>query len=278
MLRNLALIFIAVITPFLASAQQGRMHRDVFPTFGDYNRSGWVFSPSLNYTMPNLKDPAERIFLTGDSVYQVNYDHAGRLGFGFEFGRFKVIDNSRLISHIELNLGVKVFRGTERFEAVLDDPDTANPSTLNGEGTWQQTYATMSFDASNIMQFSSTSFLQNTLGVNADYRVVDNANYDDRGLPIALDSPTRFIFQAHYRLGWGVKVARNMIVIPSIETPIVTFYQFDDLKSTLKIFNSRYRPLIFRVSILLLDKKAGRKCPSDKPKRKKSESLFGSFK
>lgn len=275
-LRNLTFATLFLLANGDLFAQHSRTYNDVFPSYGDYHRRGWVFSPSLNYTLPGLKKPNERLWITGDSVYDVAYDPGGRLGVGLEFGRFHIIDRSRLISHIELNMGIKILHGIERFEATLDEAGRENPYTIYGEGTFSHTYATMSFTASNIQQFSRTSFLQNSIGINGDYRVMANMNYDRQGMPINLQNPTRFIFQAHYRLGFGFKMARNLIVVPSIETPLITFYEYDDLKSTLAVFNSRFRPFILRLNILLMDKKAGRKCPSNKPKRKLSETLFGS--
>ncbi len=277
MLRTVILFLIASLSVLSSYSQYShRQYQDVFPTYGDFHRRGWIAAPSFNYTLPNFKTASERLWLEGGSVYDVNYDPAGKLGIGFEFGRFHLIERSRLISYVQLTMGIKMLNGIERYEAVLDDPGAPAPQTIEGQGTFNHTYATMSFAASNIQQFSATSFLQNTLGINGDYRVRGTESYETNGLPITIDSPTRFIFQAHYRVGFGFKVSRSVVVVPEIETPILTFYQYEDLKSTHLVFNSRYRPLIFRLNILLLDKRANRKCPSKKPKRKDSESLFGS--
>lgn len=119
--------------------------------------------------------------------------------------------------------------------------------------------------------------MNNTLGINGDYRFADVYSYNEQGIPMNLNTPARFVFQAHYSIGLGFKLNQNMMVIPSIETPIVNFYEYDDLKSTLAIFNSRYRPLIFRITVLVLDNKPDRKCPKKVGGRKNKESLFGSM-
>jgi hypothetical protein len=225
--------------------------------------------------MPNLKNPEERLWASNDSVFDVNYNASGKIGVGFEFGRFHVIKKSRLISHVELLMGLKVFRGVERFTAVLDEPDRPEVYQLQGDGTFNHAYATMSFVATNSKQLGRDLFLENSLGINGDYQVGGNQRYNRAGLPIELNDLSRFVFQAHYRLGFGFKISRQLLIVPTLETPIVTFYEYDDLKSTLHVFNSRYRPFIFRVRIFMMDKKAGRKCPTKAPKRKGSESLFG---
>ncbi|MCZ4408553.1 hypothetical protein O3Q51_07025 [Cryomorphaceae bacterium 1068] len=252
-----------------------RQHQDVFPTHGNFQRKGWIVSPAITYMLPQLKNPSQRVFLPGGTAYDVAYNPAGRIGLGLEIGRFHVIDNSRLISHVQLNVGLKMLRGVERFEATLDpETNTGGAAIISNEGVFSYSYATMSFAASNIQQYSKTGFLQNTIGINGDYRIASAMTYDTDNLPIELADPSRFIFQAHYRLGLGFKISSNILLVPSVETPILNIYEYDDLKSTLKIFNTRYRPLIFRLNVYVLDKKADRKCPKNKPKRKSVERLF----
>lgn len=269
------LLFICLSLPILSAAQFQPSH-DIFPNFGNYERKGWLINPSLTYTLKPIKSNQLRLFTGSDTVYDVMFDTKGKLGVGLEIGRFYAIDNSRIISYVDFSLGIKILRGAEKFEAVLDDPDRLDPYIVSGEGVFSQNYATASFNATNARPISRKVSLHNTLGLNADYRLTDYYEYYDRGLPITLNEPERFVFQAHYKLGVGVWVRNNLMVIPSVETPLVTFYEYDDLKSSLSIFNSRYRPLIFRLTVLLMDNKPDRKCPPKK-KRSKSESLFGSL-
>lgn len=252
-----------------------RQHPDIFPTHGNYERRGWIISPAVTYMLPQLKAPSQRLFLPGGTAYDVAYSPAGRVGVGLEIGRFHLIESSRLISHVQLNLGLKVLRGVERFTATLDE--ATNPggaSSISNEGAFSHSYATMSFAASNVQQFSSSGFLQNTLGINGDYRFASSSTYNRANLPIDLSDPTAFIFQAHYRLGVGFKVSPGIILVPAVETPILNIYTFDDLSSTLSIFNTKYRPLIFRLNVYVLDKKPNRKCPKKKSGRKSVEKLF----
>jgi hypothetical protein len=273
------LFIILVFASFLSAEGFGqyshREHTDVFPTHGNFQRRGWIVSPAVTYMMPQLKKPSQRVFFPGGAAYDVAYNPAGRLGLGLEIGRFHVIENSRLISHVQLNVGLKILRGVERFEATLDEEtNPGGASNISNEGIFSHSYGTMRFAASNIQQFSKTGFLQNTIGINGDYRIAGVVTYNTDDLPIELADPTRFIFQAHYSLGCGFKLSSNILLVPSVETPILNIYEYDDLKSTLNIFNTRYRPLIFRLNIYVLDKKADRKCLKKKPQRKSVDRLF----
>lgn len=210
-----------------------------------------------------------------DTVYDVLFNPRGKVGVGIELGRFYAIDNSRLISYIDFSLGLKMLRGVETFDATLDDPDRSKPYVLRGEGTFSQSYATASFNATNANKLTRKVSIHNTLGLNADYMFADVYEYNTNIFPLDLKTPESFVFQAHYKLGFGFDLGNNLMLIPSVETPLITLYQYDDLKSTLAIFNSRYRPLIFRLTILILDNKADRKCPKTNKPRKNKETLFG---
>jgi len=269
------IIGLALCLPLLVMGQNQRTN-DIFPKFGNYERKGWVISPSLTYTLRPFKQAQERIFMGSDSIYDVQYNAKGKMGVGIELGRFYAIDRSRLISYIDFSIGLKMLRGVESFEATLDDPDRLNPYILRGEGTFSQSYATASFNATNAKMISREVAMHNTLGFNADYRFADVYEYNMNIFPMDLKTPGSFIFQAHYKLGFGFSLTNNLMLVPSVETPLITLSPYDDLKSTLEIFNSRYRPLIFRLTILVLDNKPDRTCPKTKKRRKSSERLFGS--
>jgi hypothetical protein len=270
-------VFALLLVSAAASAQYnpGRKHRDVFPTYGNYERKGWIFSPMLTYTLPPLKQASQRLFVGSDEVYDVSYKAAGRFGIGIEAGRFFLIETSPAIHSVEFNLGIKTLRGVERFEAVLDDPNRTDPFVMRGDGDFTFNYATANIKANHVKQFSDYTFLQNSIGLNADYMFKGNMRYNDRSLPITNVNGEQFLIQAHYRIGFGFKIASGVIGVASIETPIITAIPWDDAKSTLHVFNSRYRPLIIRMSFLLLDQKSDRKCPPKGRKGGKSETLFG---
>jgi len=274
MSRFFVTILFASLLGFQSFGQHYRGYNDVFPSFGNFERRGWVLSPSLTYMLPQLKAPSQRVYFQGGAAYDIDYNPAGRVGVGLEVGRFHLIDNSQLISHVQLNMGIKVLRGVERFQATLANETSSLPGVLQNEGAFSHSYATMSFAASNIQQFSRTGFIQNSIGINGDYRIASASTYNKAGLPIDLATPSQFIFQANYSLGIGFRVSGNILVVPSLETPIVNIYEYEDLKSTLKVFNSRYRPFILKVSVLMLDNKPDRKCPKKKVKRKTVEQLF----
>ena len=275
-MRRLLVTLLILLPVMVFSQQHLRKNRDVFPTQGNLERKGWIFSPAITYMAPPLKQANQRLSLGSDTIYDIAYRAAGKIGIGIEVGRFYAIDASRLISYVDFAVGYKSLRGTETFRAVLDDPDRSTPFFYDGEGVFTEQYLTASFNATNIRQFSDHTFMTNAIGINADYKLGENVFYNRRGLPIDQMMAPDLLSQVHYRLGFGFRVSPKFLIIPSVETPILTLYAFDQMKSTMAIFNSRYRPVIVRLNIMMFDNKSKRKCPPKGPgKRKSTETLFG---
>jgi hypothetical protein len=272
----LALMLILLQSATMAQSMHRKKNRDVFPTYGNYDRKGWIISPLFTYTLRPFRNATEQLPINDAQYYDVEYSAVGRIGLGIEGGRFYVLDSSPIINYFDFTLGFKNLRGVERFTATVVDSNGASSNVVSGDGVFGQNFITLSLNAHKINQVSDVSFIQNSLGVNADYRISETYTYNDRGLPIELASTNPIFAQLHYRFGMGFKISPNVIIVPSIETPILTLYEFDNFKSTLSVFNSRYRPIIGRVSILLHDSKKDRQCP-DKGGRKrgKPETLFG---
>lgn len=267
----LTLLFISTF----ANAQMQRNRSDIFPKFGNHLNKGWVFSPGLTYMIPAVKDGNDRLWAGSDSVYDVLYDAKGRIGFTLEFGRFMAVESSKLISYIDFSVGGKIYRGEESYVATLDDADIAPEVELTNGGTFSESYLTANFNVTNTFSFSKEMAMHNTLGINADYKFASAYDYFDYDLGMDLQYPGDIVIQAHYKIGFGFKVSDNIFIVPSIETPIVTIHEYDDLKSSSALFNSRYRPIIMRLTVMILDNKKDRKCPTKNKKRNKSESLFG---
>ncbi len=272
----LAILLVCVQAESMAQSINRKKNRGIFPTFGNYDKKGWVFSPLFTYTLPPFSNASETIPINDAQSYEVDYTAVGRIGLGVEAGRFYAVETSRLINYYDFTLGFKNIRGVERYSATLVDSNGAGSNIAEGEGVFALNYITASFNIHKMNQISNTTFIQNSLGVNVDYNISENATYNDRGIPLDPVDTDPLLAQIHYRFGVGIKIAPNVMMIPSLETAILTVYEFDDFKSTLPVFNSRYRPVIGRVSFLLLDKKADRECPSNgKRKKGKSETLFG---
>ena len=61
------------------------------------------------------------------------------------------------------------------------------------------------------------------------------------------EEPSNIWAQLHYKFGIGIRVGERLYAIPSVEIPILNGWKWEDGRSTLGAFNSRYRPVIISV-------------------------------
>lgn len=195
----------------------------------------WFVSPGLTYMLPFKPK--------GTNAPDVNPN--GRLAIYAEVGRFKVFPGGgNVFNYMDYSLGYKRLSGSELFEG--------------NKGIFKQNYAVANFNINNLIQLTDYVFIQNGLGLNADFRFLQNKT--PSGSPID-DETTRFILSLHYRLGVGIKVTSKLFIIPTLETPILNGVEWENGRSDYGLFSSRYRPLIFSVRFAWLVKNKKGTCP-----------------
>jgi hypothetical protein len=257
------LIVVALLLTSATLAQSGRQFTPLYDLSNTrYLNTGWYLSPGLTYMAPSTDKPQD-IRLTGadlsiDTLYAGKFNQNGRIGFALEGGRHKLVDYMWLLDHIDYGLGFKMFRGRETFDGFVKT-DSLRYDVAN-ESTFSESFVSAHFNLGNIYQLSDRTFLHNSLGLNADYRILSNRDPQGNFSGMIHEFPPDFLFQAHYRLGFGYRAQGRLYIIPSIETPVLTILKFDDGKSTLQYFSSRYRPLIFTLRFVWMDKRPTQAC------------------
>lgn len=265
-MRSLIIFGLLALLSLPIFGQSGRQHRPLYNLSDTrWLNKGWHFAPGATYVLPTkFNRHEERLVLNDDgqvdTLFSGNMSQKGKFGVYLEAGRHHLTDKVYLIHDIDYGLGFKWFRGQENFEGIMMNPiDSTSFQTAN-TGLFSEGYVSANFNVNNIIQISDKQFIMNSLGANVDYRLFNSNSYVGPTTGMNLASANTFVAQLHYRFGFGFKIRSGFYVVPSIETPILNIYTFDDGKSTLQYFNSRYRPLIFSVRILLLDKRKSQDC------------------
>lgn len=241
-------------------------YQDLFPVHKKFMPSGWFFSPGITYQLIRFQDPEVDRFENNDTLITSIEDPRGKLGLYLDVGRYHITDKSLLLEYIDYGIHVKQFRGAEQYTGMIyNKPITEEqePSDIyEGEGHFTQWYGGAFFNANHVWQISDYRFIQNSLGVNVDFRFANNHGYENPN-PLmdqhALGQP--FMAQLHYKLAYGFKVNQQVFVIPALETPILTALPWSNGRSTYGFFSSRFRPLILSVRILFLRERGKRDCP-----------------
>ena len=275
-MKRLALVCTLLFATLTVLAQSGRQHRPLYQLGGKYSPNGWNFALGGTYMFPNAMQRSDFQLLNTeqgtDTLYAGNFDASGRLGFYLEAGRHHFVEDPIFIHYFDYGIHVKQLRGSENFEGMTRVEDALVPTINNG--TFSHIYAGIYGNMNHISQLSDATFLQFSLGANAEYRVLNGMQFDGivGGIPQEFADPLQV--QVHGKIGYGIRLESGRFIIPSIETPILNVQPFYDGKSTLPMFSTRYRPIIFSIRFLFLSYQKVGDCVG-KGTEKRGDQLWG---
>ena len=214
---------------FTAKSKSNKMIIQPLMDFnGQYRMQNFFLSPGLTFMLPMASDK--------------EFSQRGRLGLIFEGGAYHIFERGgNIFNYMDYGAGYKRLSGSEFMD-------------INNKSIFKQNYISSFFNINNIWQLSSKKFLQSSIGANLDFKFFEK----DTPLPNNTD---KLNFSFHFKLGYGIKLNKILFVIPTIETPILNLKKWENGKSTFGIFNSRYRPIIFKVRLIWLKKLGKSDCP-----------------
>ena len=278
MKRFTAFTLLLMVCLGTAFAQGGREYRDVFPTIGNFERKAWSFSLGGTYMFPMYSENMEPVETAEDSLFRLGFDPGGRPGIAVEVGRVVAPERFGPLKWVDVSAGVKQFRGVEKASATLLDGNYANDDSAleyNTESSYNSWIVNASLRLGHYFPVADYTVISNSLGLNLDYMLSGNMDYDDSFPGNNATRPSDLLLQMHYRLGVGVKLSEKHLLHFSLETPVLSMIPFDDGRSTSHYYHTRYRPVIARVALLIFDSKPGIDCPTNvKTKSKNPEQLF----
>jgi len=203
---------------------------------------GWFINPGVTYMLGNSADDDSR-------PYQLT--PTGLPGYYLEAGMEHLFKKQQKIVHyFDWGVGVKHFGGQEKY-AIEGSQAT------RGQFNFGNVF--LRADIHNVWQLGMYNFIDQSLGVNLDYRIYGGKEDENYLSPLASTNQGKFVTQLHYTFGFGYKVADGFFIVPTIQTPILTLVQFDDFNPSHHWFNSRYQPFIFTLKFAWLFPKKG--CP-----------------
>ncbi len=267
------LIFISIGFFLSGKAQSGRQFRPLYDEKGGpLHTKGWFFAPGITYMLPSPFSRDINQTVLPDTALHGTYEARGKIGLYLEVGHAHFLPYWVPIDYIDYGLSFKLFRGKEAFTGDYRVPETETIlMPLSSNSKFSEGYAAASVNFGKLFQTGDYSFILASLGLNADYRVLSNREADFAYLPSVF--PDNLLIQAHAKIGYGFKLQSNLFVIPSLETPILNVLPFEEGKSTLPYFASRYRPLILSIRFQWLSARKPEDCVG-KPTEKRGHELW----
>lgn len=211
-----------------------------FPKTDRHKPSGWFIAPGLTYTLTSPAGPTNHPYAPNE----YEFDAKGKLGLYFELGRYKIFDYQYFFNYMDYGLAYKSIAGREDHSIIAGSP--IGPL---GTGSFSDQHALAFINFNNIIELSNPWFIQNSFGLNVDYQFGQDRQ---GGLGQGDEFPGRFIAQAHYKFGIGFLASKKLLVIPSVELPIVSGLP-NAPWPWLNYFNSSYYPLILSIRFMFLN-------------------------
>jgi hypothetical protein len=255
-MKQLILFFVFLQSCVFVFAQ--RESRALYVPGGQFKNSGWFIAPGMAFTVPFPRNEQ----LTGynaadDTLFSGDFSRDGQNGLCIQVGRHHFWKRRGPIDHVDYGLGYKMLRGTEEFAGVVRADTSFVPYTAYA--SFSDSYLSAFGNLSNVIMLNNRWWLQNSLGLNVDFRLFGNRG--GSGVPGAIwEYPSTFPVQAHYRLGFGWKPEPGIFILPMIEIPLLNVNRWEGMKATLPYFNGRFRPVLITLRIQWLSKQPDRQC------------------
>lgn len=241
------IFFLGWIIPLFIQAQNKGFSFDkkqkanytAYPSPNDFRQGGWLFDAGLTGTF-GVFAPKERTIGDTTTSYPMQLRPGITLAFG---GYFNPKKGRNIIRYMDATLGYKMLWNAENESKEIS---TGNVTSTISDNLGH--YATLNLNFNNVINVSNYNFIQNTLGVNLDYRFIETSkNQSSTVTP----SPPSFVAQVHYKLAFGIMVDTDIAVIPYIEVPVFNITPSQNNFAQLDYFNQSYQTVIIGVRVML---------------------------
>ncbi len=242
--KKLLLGFFAVTLSITAWSQ---LAKDIFPLKREFKNGGFYFAPQATISFGNKE---EGNYSTVDTSYNYEVIGRGKWGYGIELGWFHSFEKPRLIHFVEGGIAYRLFKGAAEHNGELSSP--IGSQTFASDNTFDAQLLVASLRAVNVKQLGVNSFLTTAIGANFNYKIADKYSRSETyplNDEVFLKQSTA---QLHFQLGIGFRVSKKVLLVPTLETPLVTAYPLDKLNPAFPFFNANYHPLIIGLKFMFL--------------------------
>jgi len=225
---------------------------EAYPNPFDFRPSGWLFDVGLTATTG----------LTGEKTLSFNdttltLSAPLRPGVVLKIGRYQSLKKGhKIFKYIDYSLGYKLLWNTEEQTREIAKGNISETFTNQNLAH----YVNLNLNFNNIISLNDYNFIQNTIGINADYRFINSLSGEGTNVAV---QPDNFIVQLHYKFALGLMIDNDKVVIPYIEIPLFNITPQQSNFSQLDYFNGSYQTFIVGVRLMLF--RLGQKnCPTAK--------------
>jgi hypothetical protein len=262
------------------------------------NNYGFQFQLGATYLMSRLHNPVYEVHGSGTGFRgDFLHDPKGIPGVFGEIGMFhfpkkrsklSLALKTVLVSYYDWGIGFKYFQGQQDIAVQFRDiagNALGAPEITPYRFAWGHVYGRFSLHK-NIhfktkrSREKSNFFLDNSLGLNVDYRVTTKTDAYVHPLMITTDSlppqySTPLHVQLHYGLGFGFRLKRGAYLIPGVRAPLLSYQMTQPIPTnsmsggrsnfgnpSIYWFNTRYWPILIHIKYMFATEKKNKNgCP-----------------
>lgn len=259
------------IISFSQNYGPGNKSGGLYRTGADKLDKGWFFGVGVTYMMPynRITDQTSYTDSLTNDVYTTDYaaqpkntfakSFTTQLGPFLEIGKFRM-NGKRVINYMDYGLSYKWFRGGENFSqsSKINDIEVSNFKT---RGSFSDHAISGNFNIGHRFDKNEKTFFVNGIGLNLDYLLITSRGTSGVMPNHEQKFVSSLIGEMHYFFGIGFQTGKRLIIMPTIETPILALYPFNHIVSTHNYFNTRHRPVLIKIRFMFL-KKGSTSCPA----------------
>ncbi len=246
------LVFCSLAFPAKGQFMTSPDFEKLFPTGNTYKMSWWQLEGGGIYNVPTSGKQTRVMMERQDTTLRTTFTPGGGFSYSARLGRYHFTPDLRFFKYIDYSLGYRRIVGSESYESEVSVDGRGERSVEQGSAEFDEAYLMLNFHLNNVLQTADHGFLQNSIGVNAEYRLRSGkVGYANSSFDLEPDQPPKFFSQLNYRLGYGVKVSKKLYIVPALQTAILNVYPLD-INSTLPLLNSRYRSISLSIKFLFL--------------------------
>ena len=240
-------LLISCFCLFLSFSSVAQLQKDILPLNREFKRGGFFISPEATISIGN-KVGNEINF--SDSSY--SYEDIGRgiWRYGISLGWFHSFKRKQPIQFLEGSISYRVFKGETEHSGVLTESNTT--SNFFSENIYSNQYINLGLRAKSFKQLGTFTFLTFGLGLNYYQEIANDYSRSSSYPQIEEEFASEGNFQIHFQVGVGFKLTDKLILIPTIETPLLTLIPSDQLNPAWPFFNANYQPFVIGFQLMFL--------------------------
>ena len=228
-------------------------------------KNGYHFAFGGTYTLTG--DSIQGIFDRTGSRGDYTINPNGNFGFFAEFGLLqfptwkgipiKFLKKKRIMDYWEFACGYRQLSGSETTTNYYKDPlDQIYASEefigdfVNGFVYARASAHSLIFVGKKKIDQARKYFIDQSIGFNVDYNMFQSEKrYNDVNFisSAVQNYHGQLVAQFHYALGYGIRINRAWMCIPSVYIPVLGIYEWNGFNAKLNWFSSGYWPLQFQL-------------------------------